>query len=364
MRKFLRQIPAASLLLTAVLSSGQYALAGNEYGNGGETLVCRQNSDDTSPITSIELFDYFEARELSGMTQDLGGDQLDEWQKAAYVLERIRHLSPRRYSTYLRHLGEFPQKMRLLPTALLSPLNDSRSIVIPRTCKVMQAAIRKDEPGIPFKYFIDRELWEAMDANQRAGLILHEILHISFYRMIDDEQGDSTFTRRFNALLADTSAGIATFTIRQFTELLYALDNNWIESGPLVFDIVPMENQIWVDPGDEPSEEKYNLEYYPDGKVKKGRLATRLGLMMPVNGVFSWPLNQNGVREIQLRACAFDIFLSSIHDPKDRPCGNADFSPEGKLTSLKGQGILIFEGHRENFRYGVTFAPDGSVTFE
>jgi hypothetical protein len=363
MRYLVRETVTVSLIFLS-LGIASNAIAGNEYGNGGETLVCRQDNEDSSPIVSVELFDYFEARELAGLTVDLGGEQLDEWKKAELALERIRTLSPRRYTTYLRHLKEFPQKMRLLPTALLSPLNDSRSIVIPRTCKVMQAAIRKNEPGIPFTYFIDREIWDAMNSTQRAGLILHEILHISFYRMIDDEQGDSTFTRRFNALLADTSVGIATFSIQRFTDLLFELDNNWIESGKLVFDIVPIENQIWVDPGDEPLEEKFNLEYYPDGKVKQGRLATRLGIMMPVNGFFTWSLNQGSVREIRLQACAFDIFLSSIHDPRERPCGNVTFSSEGKLTSLKGRGVLVFADHQENFRYDLTFNSDGTVAVD
>ena len=70
------------------------------------------------------------------------------------------------------------------------------------------------------------------------------------------------------------------------------------------------------------------------------------------------------MREIKLQACAFDIFVSSIHDPKERPCGNVIFSEQGTLTSLKGRGVLVFEGREQTFHYGVIFNSDGTVTVD
>ena len=45
--------------------------AGDERGNGGDAVVCR---DQVGKITKVELLDYYEARVMRNIQIDLGSD--------------------------------------------------------------------------------------------------------------------------------------------------------------------------------------------------------------------------------------------------------------------------------------------------
>src|SRR4051794_27132981 len=53
-------------------------MVGHERGNGGDAVVCRDHDDK---IISVELLDFFEARNMRGIYLDLGDDSLSVDQK-------------------------------------------------------------------------------------------------------------------------------------------------------------------------------------------------------------------------------------------------------------------------------------------
>ncbi len=170
---------------------------GTETGNGGDVLVCRTPS---MQISSIELLDYFEARFLRKISIDLGGPELSVTEKVQLVLERLRRFSPTRADLYQTWLSTFQAESHFVDVANLADIPDSELIVYPANCSLQQIAIQK-EPSFPedSRYLIDQGLWKAMDNNQKAGLILHELI---YREAISLGHKNSKNVRYFNSILS------------------------------------------------------------------------------------------------------------------------------------------------------------------
>src|SRR5205085_1885391 len=78
-------------------------------------------------------------------------------------------------------------------------------------------------------YTINKDLWDRMNTNNRAGLILHEIIYKEALR---DGQHDSVKARYFNAYLSSTK--MASFTPQQYSAFLVRVgfpEKNCTEAG-------------------------------------------------------------------------------------------------------------------------------------
>lgn len=164
---------------------------GNRVGNGGDVVVCSQNK----AIQSVELLDFYEARVFRGIDQDPALVK-DTYEKTiATVLERLKRVGPQKTPWYVTQAQLFIENALFLPSGThLVDISDSDHLGFPDHCKVEQIVVRKDPRFEEDKlYTIDSDLWNQLDAKNKAGVILHELL----YRNNDDSIG----ARYINSIL-------------------------------------------------------------------------------------------------------------------------------------------------------------------
>lgn len=178
--------------------------AGNEVGNGGNVVVCTDQS--------VRLLDYYEAEELLDFELSLDGET--EIEIVAAVLERMKRLDAERAANYAEKLAAFFDNVRFLDKALLPDTQDYGEVELPTGCRIEQLCIQK-EPALPeFKrYAIHRPLWDRLSVRHRAGLILHEIV---YGEAIAKGHKDSRKSRYVTGMLSATAMN--TFTQAQYDE--------------------------------------------------------------------------------------------------------------------------------------------------
>jgi hypothetical protein len=191
-----------STLLTVAASAAVWSgvkteplRAETEIGNGGDAIVCV----DGSTITA-EVYDAYEARELLGMPADFGPDDTDPVTMARFAVERLARLDPVRHGRFTAMVNRFMQEARIIDRANLRDIPDTDPSVVPHHCSLRQLAIqyRNPAPRMP-RYLIDKSLWDRLDNQNKAYLILHEVI---YFETIGRGATDSKTARYFNAHLA------------------------------------------------------------------------------------------------------------------------------------------------------------------
>jgi hypothetical protein len=212
-----------SKLLTAaaVFFLAKSALAGGStVGNGGNTIVC---TDANGQIKSVELLDFYEARIKRGVTPDLGDDTLSVDDKVALAMKRLDAVD-KDVGYTLAQLNTFKKDSVFLPGIRLVTVDDSDHLFVPAGCQQEQTAIQKTPEFPGDKLFnIDQDLWNHMDSNNRAGLILHEI----FYHMsLQYAKPDNSIGVRF---FVSSISSAQSITLRELVEVFRSLKYTGIE---------------------------------------------------------------------------------------------------------------------------------------
>lgn len=192
-----------SLVLSLVLVVGSMAPAamaaesGNDVGNGGDVVICR---DAGGRIRSIELLDYFEARTRWGMSVTLGtpGSAFEE--NVHTLISRLAIRNPDQERMLRMWWDSFMKESMFLPGVQLVDVPDSAHVAIPAGCAIEQVAIQSPPRFERDKrYTINKDLWDAMDNVNRAGLVFHELI---YRHGIEAELRNSIPVRYYNALVA------------------------------------------------------------------------------------------------------------------------------------------------------------------
>lgn len=183
---------AFMLLLTAVETSHAGV---RDIGNGGDAVVCfKKDSAGNQVIQSVELLDYYEARTIFNWPVDLGemtAPDSDGTEMALRAVERMSQRHPQTAYFYRKRIAEFFNDARIEYGIDLHEIDDANVTVttdykleknylyLPKGCKLVQLAIRRDKSKVPDKktFSINGELWDRMSPLHRAGLILHEIMY-------------------------------------------------------------------------------------------------------------------------------------------------------------------------------------------
>ncbi len=198
------------LALAAWISVGT-ALAGEVVGNGGDVLVC--------PNKKPELLDFYEARVLKKITRrpDLSGATAIEIAKS--TLRDLEKINPARARIYHARIESFYNDASFVSDARLEDIPDSAHVVLPIGCALKQIAIQVPR-GLPRDpiYIVDKSLWDAMDLENQAGLILHEVIYTDAIRY---GHTNSISVRYLNGVLpSDRLAGMS---IQEYDEWLRTL---------------------------------------------------------------------------------------------------------------------------------------------
>lgn len=186
-------------LADIVLQNGLVNKMDATVGNGGDAVVCR---DAGGAITTVELLDFYEARVARGQKLNLGDSTLPLADKVDLALDRMLRFSAYRTQMFKTWAGSFESERILLPNVKLVDIPDSAHIVVPNGCEIEQIAIQRDPQFEGDKrYTISKDLWDRLDTDNQAGLILHEIV----YRDLKITQRNSISTRYWTSALASAS---------------------------------------------------------------------------------------------------------------------------------------------------------------
>ena len=177
-----------ALMLFSILLMGALAVqaspiffTGGVDGGGGKAVVCRDK--ESMQITKVEMLDLFEARTI--------------YKNPNYQVHPIQDGEP--YDNALRlfkgvHFGFLDSKADLLQNMTeavvkyleftpddvkLEPTEDSFHVFLPKSCFIEQAAVFTlggSTEGWP-RFFVDSEIWRAMDLTQKTALLMHETLY-------------------------------------------------------------------------------------------------------------------------------------------------------------------------------------------
>jgi hypothetical protein len=224
-------------LSALILSLTSYA--GNERGNGGSGVVCR-NADGS--IKSAELLDIYEGKALFGLKYSSLTGTIEENYKS--IIEDIygKVLSPTEYMIFNHIKNSFV----MLPEGVeLEPINDSLPIIIPRGCKIEQVANFYNLKSI----YIVSDIYNKLSDLDKLGLLLHEALYFL------DRQGgvkDSRHTRRAVGHLLSTgfkAEGVLDGVDQQndlfCTTNMQSTPNGYIAPAPTAFWAIHKGDKSW-----------------------------------------------------------------------------------------------------------------------
>ena len=157
-----------SLLFLAALLIHGPAHAGIEKGNGGDVVVCQGKSP--------QLLDYFEAESRWKLTLKSGIGS-NEWERATSLIDRLVGVNPRRAKVYKQWLAELRADSDFVRGIELIDIPDSGDGFIPAGCSIRQVAVQRSArfPGEK-RYTFNRDLFDLMSVDDRAGLFLHELI--------------------------------------------------------------------------------------------------------------------------------------------------------------------------------------------
>lgn len=210
------------------------SFAGNVRGNGGGVVVCR---DGQGKILSAEILDFYEARELRHMQHDFGPATSTYMEKVKYVLERRRQVAPVRTIQWGKWADSFESESTRLSNVELELINDSLIQAWPRGCKIEQIVIQH-VPKFPEdrRYIVNQDLWLALNEENKAGLILHEVI---YREAILYGHEDSVATRYVSSVWS--SPGTPTYLVSQsalndFFKMVKFAFIEWQGTAPTAYD--------------------------------------------------------------------------------------------------------------------------------
>jgi hypothetical protein len=215
--------------LSGIVGVSSYtAHAGGMESGGGAAVFC-------SASNTAKLFDFYEAAKLRNIQIDLGGPEIDYMAKIETVLNRISSFDPARAGRYSQRVKSFMSEAKFLTGVSLPEVPDSNGLAFPSDCQLMQVAVQRKPqfPNDPY-YVINKDLWDKLDNDSKAGLVLHEVI---YREMREHRQKDSVKARYFNSILASS-----TTSKWQGTEYKHLLDLTgldleflWLDTATGVF---------------------------------------------------------------------------------------------------------------------------------
>ncbi len=328
------------LMMFALIS--HTALAGTELGNGGNVIYCTDGLNDHY----VKLLDYYEGEIWNGLTLSFPKEG-DFLQKADQILDRLQNFDPQLASAYKKRIREIYADFNLIPNINLGHVQDSYELAIPANCETRQIVVRLHDINPGQKRFqVSQDLWNQLDANNQAGVLLHEVIyeHFSQNLKIDEisvpagfHESNSTSSRKLNAMIA--SEEFQKFTIQSYSKFQQKIDG--IQS------MVVYGLRFYIDPG---------MTFYPNGSLQSGTVLGSATLTTPYgdvrinattvkfydNGILQSvdEVQKNNVIQVNDRVYTLGSLRTAAGVSDDAPSSEIDedqrsltFSPDGKLKT-------------------------------
>lgn len=203
---------------------------GNDKGNGGDAVVCRNSAGE---ITSAGLLDYYEGQAYRHMPHAFE-DSLDNAEYFEKLSDKLSDFDPEMFKNFkveamdlsnsiAKYLNGEAQTQPgyTYVTTKLEDVPDSNHLFFPRNCKVEQLAIRYDQAGEGnSKFLIQGEILRHLDRNSLRGIVVHEMLYKRFAL-----GGNSVYARYLNQVI--TSGPVASLTLEDYVKFLIMYYTDW-----------------------------------------------------------------------------------------------------------------------------------------
>lgn len=177
------------LILIWIVLHSVIAFSGNEVGNGGDVVVCKDN---------VQLLDFYEAKEFGFIVPKEKKDK--DYKKIVFdLLDEFSKTDKKLAAQYKKRFAGMDKQIDLRPSILLTDIPDSNHEMLPKGCKLQQIVIRRKEEKKGKLFLINKDLWSRLDNINKAGLILHEIIYEHFLYLGETSSKKARF---MNALVS------------------------------------------------------------------------------------------------------------------------------------------------------------------
>ncbi len=190
------------IIISLLISVASFAKVRGEVGNGSGSIICLKPSGE---IRKVRLLDYYVGETLMpDLKRELTGK--DAYEMVASALARTQPVDRDRAERYFKHLKEFKDEMQMLTNMHLPSTQDWGLVPLENGCRIEQLAIQR-KPIFPSekRYLINQDLWNQLPDEDRAGLILHEII---YREAIELGHKDSIKTRYLNIFLSSSEMNL------------------------------------------------------------------------------------------------------------------------------------------------------------
>lgn len=177
--------------LTFLMVSSAFANNWYDRGNGGVTLQCDGHH--------LQVLDLYESSTRFNLPIVFAQAD-DEFAKATKLIDRLASMDPSRAALYQSWLQSFKSESQFV-SGTFAKTPDLGLVVIPDGCTVEQAVVQQ-QPSVvnAFRYLINQKLWNELDADNKAALIVHELIYREFITT-PTQEFSSERIRYFNAFI-------------------------------------------------------------------------------------------------------------------------------------------------------------------
>ncbi|QDK39416.1 hypothetical protein [Bdellovibrio sp. NC01] len=183
-----------------LFSTTSFANTWYDRGNGGFVLSCQGQAP--------QVLDLYEATTRFGLTT-VAAEGDNEVAKASALIGRLAAKDPQRASTLQTWLNGFLQEAQFVDGSF-ARTPDLGLVLIPDSCSLDQTIVQQ-QPSVvnKFRYLINKKLWNSLDADNKAALIVHELIYREFIST-PSQEFSSERIRYFNAFIHANLPGINT----------------------------------------------------------------------------------------------------------------------------------------------------------
>jgi hypothetical protein len=335
-------------------SEGYAQSGGHVIGNGGYVLKCEKQN-----VITFESYDILEGRVLYDI-EPVYSKKNDFLQKAEDIIKRLEKLNPSRTKLYLQWLSSFLKESKFLPKGVnLIDVPDISIGIRPDNCKLIQTIVQTanfEKQG--YRYIIDTEVWDSLDNDNKAALIIHELIYREAV-LPENNHPNSLLARELNQLIH--SDKVKNMSLKQFIDFLFEhrfaqADAHGVPIGLFNFNMKSKEFEpflvtYWNDnlvrtatvywKGKiklnsitanyncshniyQQSHDSETISFYEDGSIQE--------ITLPVNAEVDWNVNGNcGGGVLNLENYGFSGLMRFNH---------LEFSEKGVLKKASANGLL------------------------
>ena len=221
--KYYSQITMFLCLFLSIGSSVYAAGGGAVAGNGGKGVVCR---DQSNRISSIRVLDFYEA-DIRGIKIELGDPAISIQDKISLALSRLNAIDSKRAQRYLARSRAFfdDENTVFLYHTQLASTDDSYQISQPDGCDVEQLVVRRDPQFSEDRLWtVNGDLWGHLSNDDKAGLVLHEVIYEEALTQSYLPQTNSLSSRYLNSYVC--SKKLQSLSERDYLDLIFKLGFN------------------------------------------------------------------------------------------------------------------------------------------